>query len=737
MPPSSARTGPTAGRRASRTIRTGRTIRIGLTTRTGHSTRPGHTFAALAATLAPLVLAACSGGSGGSDGGTAPPTVGATLLAALTGVGLAEVDADTGAVATRTPAGHGGLPSVEALTHRSATNDLFAVDLDPTGSPDAPTGRLVRIDLTDGAIEIVGALGRNDVKNIAWDPLGATLYGTTTGVEELVTIDPVTAAVTVIAPLTEASSSNAVGLDSLTVEEGTGQLFGVELLGSTLYRIDPSDATATPVGDIGSSFVTALAYDTVNDRLLGVASLDEELLAIDPSTAAATSIGTIPGMNPLAVRAATFDSTLFRLFVVDGTDDTLGIVDTSNALYSRVRQLALSSASGMGWRSDGVAIVADRTSGAIARIDPSRTGFETLGWSGFDDLSALTVHPTTDAILAVDGASDALVSIDAATSVGSSIGPIGFASVESLTWNGDGTVLFAVERDARLLLVVDPGTGAGAAVATLPIGTSVVGLTWDAEGDRLLGVRTSTNDLVEIDIVTGGVAPLDTPALPFVRAITAEGSTGNALVLSFTTRELLRVDLSTGVAAGVSGYGFAQRNGLAVDHDTGTIYAFDAVSRELLVVDPVSGIPFTIGYAGFSALGGLAYDTELGVLWAHQNGLYAVDPDTGLGQAVGATGPLTISGLAFDPAGPTLFGVTAGPSPKLVILDRATGDDTIVATVGSTPIEGLCFDPDAGRLFATETSTRTLIEIDPATGARFVVGATAEAIDALGGPFVR
>lgn len=696
--------------------------------------RPLH----LAALLAPLALSACGSGSGGSGGpgdDVAPPSTTATLLAALTDVGLVDVDAATGDLSPRTPDGRRGLPGIESLAHVAAAGVLYAVDLDLTGLPEAPTGRLVRIDTDDGSIEIVGAIGRNDVKNLAWDATSATLFGTTSGVEELVTIDPSTAEVSIVGPLEEAGTMRPIALDSLTVEEGGGALFGVEMLGSKLYRVDPSDATATLVGDIGSSFVTGLAYDTVNDRLLGIASLDERLLSIDPLTAATTTVGTIFGTSPLALRAATFDTSLFRLYVVDAIDDTLALVEPGVAAYARVQQLALANVDGLGWRSDGRAVAADRTSGAIALIDPTQPGFETLGWSGFDDLTALTVHPVTDEILAIDGGSDALLRIDGSTGVGTAIGTLGFDDVESLTWNGAGTTLYAVGRTTRLLLEVDPGTGAATAVATLPIGTQVVGLTWDPTTDELIALRNRPNDLVVVDPATGSVLGKDSPALSFARSITVEGDAGTALVPSFTAQEMLRLDLATGVLSGVAGYGFAQRNGLAVDHDSGTIYAFDAISREILVIDPTSGIPYTLSYAGFGALGGLAYDTELEVLWAHQAGLYAIDPDTGLSQVVGGSSSTVVSGLAFDPDGAELYGVTEGDEPRLVRFDRTTGDVTQIAIVGTAPMEGLCFDPASGRLYATEPSTRTLVELDPATGARFVVGPTAEAVDALGGPF--
>lgn len=165
---------------------------------------------------------------------------------------------------------------------------------------------------------------------------------------------------------------------------------------------------------------------------------------------------------------------------------------------------------------------------------------------------------------------------------------------------------------------------------------------------------------------------------------------------------------------------------------------------ELVRIDLTTGVATRIHRftTGFNLLESLCFDSRENVLWTTNDGtLYRIDPQSFNTLLVGDTGVDDVDGLAVQPSTGNLFGITYGGN-DLVRIDKSDAGTTILngnLEVGSR-LEDLAFD-STGRLYVL--TSRALVEVDPATGARIskvtIKGATSlEGLvwDALRGTFL-
>ncbi len=117
---------------------------------------------------------------------------------------------------------------------------------------------LVTVDPVTGAITPIGPTGVGPVSGLAWDPSTHTMYGVTGcwqvfGPSQLVTIDLTTGAATPVGP---------TGLYLGSLEIGPGGILyasGNRVDGGNIYTIDPATGAPTLVGPTGFADVTGLA----------------------------------------------------------------------------------------------------------------------------------------------------------------------------------------------------------------------------------------------------------------------------------------------------------------------------------------------------------------------------------------------------------------------------------------------------------------------------------------------
>ena len=145
-----------------------------------------------------------------------------------------------------------------------------------------------------------------------------------------------------------------------------------------------------------------------------------------------------------------------------------------------------------------------------------------------------------------------------------------------------------------------------------------------------------------------------------------------------------------------------------------TIHTVDPSNGSIISTVALSGPGVVVNGLEFDASGtlfGTTVDAPQG-----PSTFVSIDPVTGVVTGIGLTGHITIGGLAFDPSFTTLFGVTSGGSPSiLVTITVGTGVATAVGPAVGVEMSSLEFTAD-GRLIAGGADG-FLYELDTDTGA--------------------
>lgn len=686
--------------------------------------------------LAAIPLAACSGSGGEPDlaGPVAPPVGGPdpVPLLALTDRGAAILDAATGAIDPISGAGLASAFGIESLARDPATGALFAIDRDVTSPADRGAARLVALDPVSGAAGELGFVDRNDLDALAWDADAGDLIALSGASGDLVRIAPDDATLTAIGTL-PAVSTPAVGLAR---DPNGGTLYVFDAANAALLAVDPVTAATTTVGPTGVATIAGLVWDTSGDRLLGVSSLDGTVLELDTATGSATVVAPLVAPVTTNVRGLCFDADTGGLIANDNQRDTLATIDLVGGAWTPFGQTGLRELSGMSRRTDGTLVACERSSGAIVAIARGAEGFALLGFSGTHDLGALAVHPTDDRIFVVDVELDVLLEFDP-TAGPTVIGSLGVDRVEGLSFDPTGATLFGVDRDGDTILTIDTATAATSVIATVPPGTNGVAVTWYEPLGLPYVLRESGSALVARNDMLPPAPIIGIPAGSGTRcAVFADGG-DTVLLARFGIDDVLAAGVFDQSLSGTAGLGFAHARALVEDAASGALIALEDLSGRVVDVDPNTGVGTSDRSLLLGSIQGGAFDSASGVVWIWSNGLWAFAPGSGIAQQVGPSSPVVLADLAYDTTADTLFGVTAGPAPQLVVVDRVAGALTTVGTVGAAEIGALGHDALADTLVGYEPAGRTLIAIDPITAGRTVLGTAERPLRALASRYER
>lgn len=158
---------------------------------------------------------------------------------------------------------------------------------------------LTRIDTTSGIETTVGDMGLGDSWGFTFSPTG-TLYGFHRASQSLYTINTSTAALTLV------GTPSLTGVEALTFDATGTQLFVTS--GSTLYSLNPANAAATSLGNIGTTLdglsVTPTSQNVQGIGMVAAGSVfgvdSGSLYLIDTVTPGSTFIGNIDADETLA-----------------------------------------------------------------------------------------------------------------------------------------------------------------------------------------------------------------------------------------------------------------------------------------------------------------------------------------------------------------------------------------------------------------------------------------------------
>lgn len=162
---------------------------------------------------------------------------------------------------------------------------------------------LTAVNTADGTTTVIGGSAIDAghfLTGMSTDPTDGTVYiGSTDGANSsLYTVDLSTAVVTRIGSITNSPGSIAIAHD------GSGQLYGYDIITDQLLAIDEATAAGTVIGFIGfdSSFGQGMDWDadsgTMYMAAFNVGTFQAEFRSVDLATGATTFLGVIGGTVP-------------------------------------------------------------------------------------------------------------------------------------------------------------------------------------------------------------------------------------------------------------------------------------------------------------------------------------------------------------------------------------------------------------------------------------------------------
>ncbi len=197
-----------------------------------------------------------------------------------------------------------------------------------------------------------------------------------------------------------------------------------------------------------------------------------------------------------------------------------------------------------------------------------------------------------------------------------------------------------------------------------------------------------------------------------------------------------KLNTTTGAFDALAALG-SRVQGLTYNPATGLFYAIDT-NRVLYTVDEANASIATLGTVTGTTLTitGLAYDSAAGVLYGStsSNGqLWRIN--TGTLAATTASSPLgyALGALEFDPVQGVLWGLddNAAAGTRLIRITQSTGAMALVGVLGAgiNDCNGLAVT-GTGALYTINATNDNLYQVDPATGAATLRGATLGAFGA-------
>jgi hypothetical protein len=191
-----------------------------------------------------------------------------------------------------------------AMTFNRVTGTLYAID--------NTTRQLGTVNQFTGAFTSIGAMGGDPGANftvlgMAFDPTGGPLEAyvalSNGNTANLYRINVSTAALTLVAPI----ASFPLTID--IVIDGTGQMFGFDIVGDQLIRINKATGATTIVGPSGiqANFAQGMMYDPSDDSIYGcsfvtVPAQQGILVKFSKTTGAATQLaGPVPDEMECAI----------------------------------------------------------------------------------------------------------------------------------------------------------------------------------------------------------------------------------------------------------------------------------------------------------------------------------------------------------------------------------------------------------------------------------------------------
>lgn len=610
-----------------------------------------------------------------------------------------------------------GIIDAESAAYDPANDMLYIVS-------DRGQDLFVRVDMSDGEVSVVAALGIRAIECLTFDDSTGTLYGIDDGLDELVEIDTDNGKVTVLGTIDVAGAWEGCAYDS-----GNGILYALDDSANSVYSIDTGTAEATLIGEegvLGSGDWEAATFG--NGVLYAERNSSDELHSVNTTDGTTTLIGT-HDEEAGRFEGLAYDANSGDLIATDDSNELIATIDTGDAGTTFVSVLGAEEVESLAYdAANDILYGVDRGGELLVTYNP--TNGRLLGGvrlSNVDSLiEALAYDSASNLLFAYDDADKVIVTIDPADGTMTDLGDPG-TTLTGLAFKG--ATLFGTSSGA--LVTVNVSDGEATFVGAYNNASSVQGLAYDSNNDRLVALDDDGDvDMLYVidssdgtDTLLGAAGSLDVDGLAFdPNANTLYGAdmVRDAIVSYDDASAHITIHSAlVGVIAEALAFDSNNQIGYIVE-PTGALFSAAA-----------SGGTSTL--VGFVELGdsstevwGLAYNTKDDVLFgAGEQGenLITIDVTTAVATEIGNFSNDTdrIEALAFDANTETLFGAS---NTTLYTINATTGVATTVGDFGDgiPDVWGLGYDPDHDILYGSagleqnESTEPQIITIDVSTG---------------------
>ncbi len=454
-----------------------------------------------------------------------------------------------------------------------------------------------------------------------------------------------------------------------------------------LYRIDPSTAEPTLIGNTGFFDLRGLAFDPLGGSLWASSNLGE-IYRLNPATGDATLLSNA-GVGPLPDIAFDNDGNFYGVAGGAAVNNNLVSLDPIDGSGSLIGPVDFRAISGLAARNESL-------TGRQLGVLPKSLNFGNVlidSTSGPRTLRLRSLSTDTVTVSAIERTGSAAFTLLNLPALPRSLAPgeqLTFQVVYSPTDFGFQTSLVEISSDdedepvkrARLtgfgrelpsagtlfastassgdLIIIDPSSGSSVLVARIQGGLALTEIEFRQDTVLFGTSGGGASQLMQVDDLTGDTSLVGNH--PFGAINGMEFSPGGTLFGTYiegpnTPSQLVRVNTDDASLVVVGNTGFNNIGGLAFSGD-GVLYGITSGSNggDLLVIDTLSGQASLIGATGFTSVGSLEFSPE-GRLFAglgqnepdHPGALIEIDPATAAATVIGATGYSAISGLAFFP----------------------------------------------------------------------------------------
>ena len=627
-------------------------------------------------------------------------------------------------------------------------------------------GAIKKVDVATGNVTTVGAAGLqsgNTPTGLTCDKSTGILYAAcTSGSESLLyTVDPSTGAATLIGP------TGIPALIDIAID-GTGQMYGYDIVGDNAYKIDKTNGTATMLGSIGfdASYAQGMGWDPASDAIYmaayNVSTGGGELRLFDKVTGNTAILGSLPGeIDGFAFPggASSWASITPNSGVIaPGGTATVTVTFDGNYIPP---QKDLTVTGNMVFASDpnvgspsvalSMTITGEFTGILNGTVNHGTTPVEGVTVTATREESPVYTYTM---VTGADGAysfPSTMYGTYDFTATKEGFNPYSTTGVAVV---GGQTTTHAIAMVAPIM-VIDPLS----ITATAPFGqiiTQTIHVTNNGDGSLAWTGKTIPDNKLQVSIpasngnfehtsASAGVAPVVNKANVTSAYKGAKGSiaygfdVNNGIFMSFDMDDPSNPTTIANVTITPFGGTFDASN-------TDFMYVIDYNDGAIKKVDVATGNATTVGAAGLQSGDtptGLTCDKTDGTLYAAStNGseslIYTIDPATGASTIVGPTGIPALIDIAIDGDGQMYGYDIVGDNAYKI--DKTTGTSTMIGSIGfnASYAQGMCWDPASDAIYMAaynaSTGSGELRLFDKLTGSTAVLGSLPGEIDGFAFP---